>query len=283
VDYESMNQILNVKHTEFNSVWIGDRLLAIANACINSFKLHGHRFNLYTYNFVHDVPDFVERRDAQALVPRDKIFQAHGGWETATEQVGYQILSKIGGWLVDNDVVCNADAVPDVEIAFAEECVGLINNAVLKFPKNHPAISNLLNYVSTIDPVNSKWGSTGPLALTKVFNELELGDYKMGIAEFYPLHWKEAPKLVFPEFTDEVLAKIAESPFIHLWGATLREIGFDCAKWSPIEGSYLDILYKKNLDPHFQARLVSFNESEFRRSVREYTTRTWAVDLPIRT
>ena len=278
-----MKQMLTVKHAEFNSVWIGDQLLAVANACINSFKAHGHRFNLYTYNFVHDVPDFVERRDAEELVPKANIFQAHGGWEIATEKVGYKFLRKIGGWWVDNDVVCNADAVPDVEIAFAEERVGMINNAVLRFPKNHTAINSLLDYIATIDPVTSRWGATGPLALTKVFNELGLGHYKMSIADFYPLHWKEAPKLIFPEFTDEVFEKTAKSPFIHLWGATLREIGFDCAKWSPIEGSYLGILYKNNLDSHIQTRLVSFNEAEFRSSVREYTSRTWGVDLPIRT
>src|SRR5262249_23775262 len=144
--YELMDQMVNVKNAEFNSVWIGDRLLAIANACINSFKTHGHRFNLYTYNFVHDVPDFVEPRDAEELVPKANIFHAHAGWEIATEKIGYEFLSKIGGWWVDNDVVCNADAVPDVEIAFAEERVGIINNAVLKFPKNHAAISSLLDY-----------------------------------------------------------------------------------------------------------------------------------------
>jgi hypothetical protein len=278
-----MTQMLEAKSTEFNSVWVGDRLRPIANACINSFKRHGHLFNLYTYNFVEDVPEFVERRDAEGIVSRARVFRAHGGWETFTDEFAYQFLSKVGGWWVDNDVVCNTDEVPDVEIAFAEERIGIINNAVLKFPRNHTAISSLLDYISTVDPVNSQWGSTGPLALTKIFNQHELVHYKRSMVEFYPLHWKEAPKLLFPEFTSEVFDKIAKSPFIHLWGATLTELGFDFAKCSPIEGSYLDILYKKYLDPHIQARLGSVSEDEFRTSVREYVSQSWGVDLPIRT
>jgi len=264
---------------EFNSVWIGDRLLPIANACINTFKGHGHLFNLYTYNFVEDVPEFVKLRDAEGIVSGARVFRAHGGWETFTDQFAYQFLSKVGGWWVDSDVVCNTDEVPDVEIAFAEERIGLINNAVLKFPRNHLAISRLLDYISAVDPINSRWGSTGPLALTKIFNELELIHHKRDKFEFYPLHWKEAPKLLFPEFTDEVLEKTAKSSFIHLWGATLREVGFNSVK--PIEGSYLDIIYKEYLDPHIRASLGPVKEDEFRRSVRSYASQSWGVDLPI--
>jgi hypothetical protein len=278
-----MTQAPEGKCTCFNGVWVGDQLLPIANACINSFKGHGHCFNLYTYNFVDCVPEFVARRDAEEIIPRTKVFCAHGGWETFTDQFAYQFLSKVGGWWVDSgDVVCNTCEVPDVEIAFAEERIGTINNAVLKFPKNHAAISSLLDYISTVDPVNSQWGATGPSALTKILNQHDLIHYKRSISEFYPLHWKEAPKLLFPEFTDEVLEKTAKSPFIHLWGATLREIGF--ANYSPIEGSYLDILYRRYLDPDIRARLGSLSEAEFRRSVRQYInqSRHWKIDLPIR-
>jgi hypothetical protein len=99
----------------------------------------------------------------------------------------------------------------------------------------------------------------------------------------YPLHWKEAPKLLFPEFVDEVLEKIGKAPFVHLWGATLRELGFRFDNWCPLAGSYLGILYEKYLDPHIRARLRPFDEAEFRRSVREYVSVTphWRVDLPI--
>jgi hypothetical protein len=265
----------------FSSLWVGDRLLPIANACINSFKAQGFRFNLYMYDLAHDAPDFVEHRDAQLIVPREKIFLAHGGFETFNDLFAYRFLEQVGGWWVDNDVVCNTDRLPDVEIAFAEEEVGIINNAVLRFPKNHFVVVDLLNYIATVDPINSKWGSTGPWALTKIFNKYDLGKYKQKISDFYPLHWKEAPKFLFPEFTQEIIERTANSPFIHLWGAALREIKFDFRQFLPLKGSYLDALYINHLDPHIMSRLRPFDENEFRTFVKKYIEQNWDTNLPL--
>ena len=278
-----MAQMLGVKSAVFNSIWVGNKLLPLTNSCINSFKDHGHQFHLFTYNFIENVPDFVEQRNADEIVSKTRVFHAHDGWETFADEFRYQFLNQVGGWWVDCDVVCNMDDLPDVEIAFAEERGGVINNAVLKFPRGHNAISNLIEYIATVDPINSIWGSIGPLALTKVLNQLDLENYKRDMSEFYPLQWRESPKLLFPEFTDEVFKKIEKSPFIHLWAATLRELDFDLANWSPIAGSYLDILYEKYLDPHIRARLRPFDEAEYRRSVREYVNVTphWRIDLAI--
>lgn len=267
----------------FGSVWYGERLLPLANACINSFIAHGHRFTLYTYEPVADVPPLAEAGDADGIFPRSKVFHAHGGWETFTDQFAYQLLWQRGGWCVDSDVVCTTAHLPDAEIVFAEERPGKINNAVLKFPARHPAIADLLAYVASVDPVNGRWGTTGPLALSKVFRTPELRKHMRPTAEIYPLHWKESPKLLFPEFTGEVLERTAQSPFIHLWGSTIREVGFDFAQWLPIAGSYLDLLYKKHLDPHILSRLRPFDEAGFRRAVRDYTAAEWDVDIPIRT
>jgi hypothetical protein len=265
----------------FNSVWVGGRLLPLANACINSFIDSGHGFNLYTYGS-EDVPARSAHLDANTIIPASRLYEAHGGWETFAEEFEYEGLKKLGGWWIDNDVVCNTDKIPDADIFFAEEKIGVINNAVLKFPQGHPAIDSLLDYIKDIDPVTAQWGARGPLALTKVFNDQRLESYKRPISDIYPLHWKEAPTLLFPEFTDQVLEKIAGSPFVHLWGATLREVKFDVSRWLPLEGSYLDILYKHHLDRSILTRLIAFEEGNFRRTVREYTSHNWGLTLPIR-
>jgi hypothetical protein len=266
----------------FTSCWFGDRLLPFANACINTFKAHGFPFALYTHGLVDNVPDFVTRRDAEPIVAKAEVFVAHGGLETSTELFIYRFLERYGGWYVDNDVVCNADHVPDVDVAFAEERVGIINNAVLKFPSHHPAIQELIAYVATIDQVTAPWGTTGPLALTKIFGQHDLAHYKRQTSEFYPLHWKEAPKLLFPEFSEEVAETIANAPFIHLWGSTLREIGFDCDGSMPPPGSYMHQLYTRHMDPHLLERLRPIDENAYRSFVREYIERTWNVSLPFR-
>ena len=223
-----MSEHARLRKDEFNSCWIGDRLLPIAHVCLNSFGAHGFGFNLYTYGQVTDVPRCVNVKNAEGILPYTELFVAHGGMETAADLFAYRFLYRVGGWFVDNDVACNADRVPDAEIAFAEERANIINNAVLKFPKSHPAIGDVLAYVATVDPVNAPWGATGPLALTKILGSRDnLTQYRLDTADVYPLHLKEAPKLLFPEFKEEIANKVALAPFVHLWGATLREIGFD--------------------------------------------------------
>jgi hypothetical protein len=111
-----------------------------------------------------------------------------------------------------------------------------------------------------------------------VFNECGL-EHRFTIADFYPLHWKETPKLLFAEFFDEVAEKIANAPFVHLWGATLREIGFNHG--IPPAGSYMEFLYRKYLDPHVAAQLSPLDEGEFRKSVKTYVESTWNISLPL--
>ncbi|MEO5671695.1 MAG: hypothetical protein ABIR26_13450, partial [Ramlibacter sp.] len=166
-----------------------------------------------------------------------------------------------------------------VEIAFAEERIGIINNAVLRFPRQHPAIAQLLAYISTVDAKEAQWGSTGPLALTRIFNECGLTT-TFGIQDFYPLHWKETPKLLFPEFFDEVQEKISSAPFVHLWGSTLREIGFNYTR--PIEGSYMHYLNTKYMDSEVATQLQDVDEGDFRKAVKDYVSGAWHVDWPIK-
>lgn len=263
----------------FASCWIGEQIVPLGNMCINSFGARGFPFALYTYNPVRDVPAFVDVRDANTLVPAERVFKAHGGLETFCDLFGYSYLFDHGGWWVDNDVLCNCDIAPPVDVAFAEEKPGVINNAVLRFPKSHFAIRALLDYIATVDPATAPWGATGPLALSKVFKEHGLG-LPFAIRDFYPLHWKEAPKLLFPEFRDEVIEKIAPAPFVHLWGATLREVGFNFT--IPPPGSYMEYLHSKYLDPQAAAGLQPVDEGSFRYSVKTYVEANWNIKFPIR-
>ena len=266
----------------FASCWIGPSLLPVANACFRSFLVHGHEFVLYTHQPVRDVPAGVEGRDAEPILSKTEIVVAHGGLETAADLFTYRFLDRVGGWVVDADVLCNAAAVPDVEIAFAEERIGIINNALLKFPKGHPAIDELLDYVESVDSANSPWGSTGPLALSKILGRRpDLAPYKLPTADVYPFHWREAPKILFPEFKEEVVERTKSVPFIHLWGAALREIGFDFDCFQPFEGSYLEEVYERYLEPHIWRRLSPPPERQFRRSVQEYAEQNWDISLPL--
>ena len=83
---------------------------------------------------VLDTPACVTSRDARDLAAAEEVFIARGGFETFADLLAYRFLDRVGGWWVDNDVVCTHGDMPDAEIAFAEERPGILNNAVLRFP-----------------------------------------------------------------------------------------------------------------------------------------------------
>jgi len=92
--------------------------------------------------------------------------------------------------------------------------------------------------------------------------------------QVYPIHWREAPKLLFAEFTDEICTRVARSPFVHLWGSTLREIGLRSDARPPL-GSYLDLIYSRYIDPALLQRLHPADEELLRDMIPKYIARNW--------
>ena len=98
-------------------------------------------------------------------------------------------------------------------------------------------------------------GFNWPSCPDAICHRHDLAGHQHATADFYPLHWKEAANFLFPEFTDEVMARTAQSSFVHLWGAALRELKFDFRRSRPLRGSYLDLMYGKYLDAEVASAL----------------------------
>ena len=57
-----------------HALWIGDRLGKISSSCLRSFVLRGHKVLLHTYGEILDLPEGVQCVDANAVIPKNKIF-----------------------------------------------------------------------------------------------------------------------------------------------------------------------------------------------------------------
>ena len=77
------------------------------------------------------------------------------------------------------------------------------------------------------------------------------------------------------------MARTAQSSFVHLWGAALRELQFDFRRSRPLRGSYLDLMYGKYLDAEVASALEPLEEGAFRKSVKAYVEEHWHVSLPL--
>lgn len=262
----------NSQPEEFKSFWSGPRLTALANSCLHSFAARNFRFALYTYEAVADVPGFVTLREAHDILPKSEMFSSHGGVEHFSDLFRYALLKEIGGWWVDTDVLCNTAEVPDCEIVFSGEEESIFSVGQLKFPENHPVLTDLLDLVRKTD-IGAGWGSTGPVAFTEVIRRHQMERWNWPRNDLYPISWCEVPKLLLPEYHDEITERTVDAKFIHLYGAMLRAMGFTQVR--PLHGSYLDRIYNRYCDPLLLSRLEILEEQAFRDQVKRYVEETW--------
>ncbi len=104
-------------------------------------------------------------RDARTVLGEDRIFcyrhePGRGSPAAFANVFRYKLLHERGGWWVDLDVLCLADAPPGAPVSLARENETMVNNAILIFPAGHPAMAYA--YASVL---NAARGADGAGAL----------------------------------------------------------------------------------------------------------------------
>ena len=102
-------------NTIVNSLWIGERLSELELLTINSFVRHGHEFHLWTYGNMSNIPDYVQTKDANEIIPEEDVFKypddsklkwGKGSYAGFSDIFRYKLLYEKGGWWVDMDLTC---------------------------------------------------------------------------------------------------------------------------------------------------------------------------------
>jgi hypothetical protein len=260
----------------FQALWLGGPLPPLAWLCLSSFVRFGHRVHLYSYDQLAP-PSGVKAKPADSVLPREHVRFLHGSYATFANVFRYALLEKAGGWWVDTDVLCIGNPIPICDIAFAEEEKGTFNNALLKFPKRHQLVKELLAQAQKSDFDKIAFGDIGSKLLTTVINKHQVGILAQPKESFYPLHWLESYKVLFPEFTREIYDRISRQPFLHFWNYMYRFFGYDASKFRPLAGSFLDLEYSK-WGIYEEFHLESPDERELRLSTKAYLTQDWASE-----
>jgi len=98
-----------------HGLWIGKELSPMEILTIESFLQNGHKFNLWTYEEVINVPDGAEVRNAVEIVPekmvfsykhRNKFGHGKGSYAGFSDIFRYKLLYEHGGIWVDMDITC---------------------------------------------------------------------------------------------------------------------------------------------------------------------------------
>lgn len=233
----------------FQSFWWGESLSPYEWLSLKSFIDFGHGFDLYTFDPHIAVPAQVRVRDASEFAGRDEFFVYQDGFGKGSpaafaNMFRYRLLAERGGWWVDADVVCLSEDIPGYPQFVAYQENDFVGTAVMRFEPHHPIMVQCL--ARAMEKGRSvRWGDTGPQLLTQVLRELAETEHIFDPSVCYPVHYNDAFALLLPAKAEWVARRLAESRFLHLWNAMLRNAGVR-KTYLPPRGSVLRRLVEQH-------------------------------------
>ncbi len=232
---------------EFASFWHG-ALNPFAYACLASFAQAGAALRLYSYDPRLDVPPGVRLADARAICTDESLinrFIANGKPSIATfaDMFRYKMIQATGCCWVDADIVCLArPTFANDEFVYCRQAdavgTGLVNNAVLKLPRSHEALAELIAAAEHAVDVDQPWGALGPFLLTPVLAKYGLDARALDSRVCYPIEPEQFWKPFLPARRSEVAEAVRGASLLHLWSEAIAWSGYDLAACPPV-GSYL--------------------------------------------
>lgn len=208
---------------------------------------------VYTYDPELYLPVGIEVKDAREIIP-DKslmsryIVMGHPSPARFANLFRYEMLRQTELCWVDADIICKKTPQLDAEsIIFGrQQNAGdhAFNNAVLKFPNDHPVLTELIQEAKKGVDIDAKWGTIGPSLLTKLIRKHDLRSLAKKQYEFYAIPPGQYWKMLLPEYKDELLKKTRDSTFIHLWNEMFKVNSYDFTLGPPI-GSFLHDHYTR--------------------------------------
>jgi hypothetical protein len=197
----------------------------------------GHTVVLYTYEYVHGIPDGVAVRDAATVIPRHELFTypanvgSGNSYAAFANLFRYKLLLEHGGWWVDTDVYC-IRPFSTVSHVFASEPGrnALIHNGIIRTDIGCPVMAEMYDRAREIDPTTLTWGRTGGSMLTRVLDQFPA--YQKFIVPahvFCPTHWN---KIVSTVQAGGPLILHPETRGVHLFNEMWKRGGLDIdADW----------------------------------------------------
>ncbi len=238
---------------EFASFWSGP-LNPFAYACLASFPQAGASLRVFTYDPRLELPDGVGLADASAICPDKSLtrrFIANGKPSIATfaDMFRYRMIQETGFCWVDTDILCLKNPTFESDgFVFCRQAdavgTSLVNNAVLKLPPTHPALTELVATAEAAIDVDQRWGAIGPFLLTPVLEKHRLTQRALDSHLCYPIEPEQFWKLFLPGYRDWVTNAAEGASFVHLWSEAIVWSGYDF--WTcPPSGSYLHEAFER--------------------------------------
>jgi hypothetical protein len=201
-----------------NMLWVEGRLGPIERACIRSVLAQGHRLVLWHYAPLEGVPDGVELRDGDAIIPRGRLFRhiPTGSYSLFSNLFRYRLLQLGYGLWFDSDTYLIKPIPPGDDHVYGFGHVGVVAMGVFGLPQDSAVLEELIAYFDArrIPPwlplrwrlrfaaeralygtyriERMPWGNLGPNALTFLLRKHGLIARARPQVVFSPWTWEQA-------------------------------------------------------------------------------------------
>lgn len=269
---------------QFGSFWRGD-LSPYERACLTSFVKRGYGFTLYSYEPIGGVPEGIEIKSAEEIVPKSYtqrfIHQGKPSLGIFSDYFRYQLFRQTQCIWVDTDVMLIKPFTYDRPTLLAKERPDLICGALLRVDSHDPHLDSLIKRTEAQMDAEIKWGATGPWLVTDVFGKSSLTDGTAANEEtFFPIPHMEFWKVFLPEYTAECENTCANAITLHLWNNLVEEAGI-WKKFAPPAGSYLhNLMVADGSDRYFTD---TYPEKVMKNLVSNWLMRKSGDDLGVKT
>jgi mannosyltransferase OCH1-like enzyme len=237
---------------DIHFLWINNQPLSnLEKMCLKSHINNNHSCVLWSYDTNIQYPNGIEIRDANTIIPRDKIFAYKkppfkNNLAGFSDLFRYKVLYEYGGWWCDIDVLCLKKFDFSQDYVFATErkmnkTIGLAP-AVIKCPIKSNLIKSCLEDAEKRLSINTNinWCEIAHKLLNKYIGEYNLQQYLVDYKIFCPVDWFN----IKPFFEKNYDIDTNISYGIHLWNTVVKRNGIN--KNIPITNSQFDYYLKQN-------------------------------------
>ncbi|MGB0505428.1 MAG: glycosyltransferase family 2 protein [Pikeienuella sp.] len=262
---------------QIGCLWVEGPLSFMEQLCLVSFRDAGHHCILYTYGDVTRIPDGIEQRDANEVLPQSGFLthERTGSPALHSDLFRYKMLENADRMIwADTDAYCVKTFKTPNGHFYGWESKHHVNGGVLGLPPDSETLRELLEFTSDEfaipewlneetkaeyraakergEPVHAgemKWGVWGPHAVTHFLKKTGEIKYALPRHALYPFSFKERRKMLKRETkTDDFVFDDTYS--IHFYGRRMRKRIVEAEggvprRWSPIGR----LLKKHGVDP----------------------------------
>lgn len=220
------------------SLWYGSDVKRLGYLTMVSYLKHGHTFTLYTYDKTIKVPEGIILKDANEILDKSFIFGKNGKWQPFSDMFRYKMLMETDYIWVDMDAICLRPDWHFGEYVYGiqdpTDHEGMINNAILKLPKNGEELKYLYHESINADKENMVWESTtlvpyalGPVLLTECLRKFKIDNLAQNPHIFYPISPREFYWYSSPDFYNLVKEWTKESYVVHIYDSVYNSQTFN--------------------------------------------------------